>query len=564
MCGAFLDFTRGKRIGFFGVGKTNLALLAELSGSDREIILRSDGRIDRTALPDGLRIVGMYEGGDSCRSIDEDVLIFSPSVRRDRQELLRALGRGTVFTSDTEIFLKYNTAPLFLVSGTDGKTTTAALAASMLSDDGNTDYDLYRNNVDKALGGEAVFKALDEGNAKTISSERKAKGDFDDIQENKSFYKKKANGDFARGRKSESFYQKKADGDFASGKENKPFCAENVNNYLHSRDENEDLRPLRRALAVGNIGRAATPTLDLGIDYFVMEASSFSLEYCSPRSVRAALTSLSPDHLPWHCGYDMYKRAKLHAIERAEGAIISLDSADLSELLPEAIGVMGGRVPFALTSTRYSQDEMAHICDAELYYSLEGGYICENGHRLIGVSELLRDEEFVVRCMMNALALTRGYADPSHALSVIRSFGGVEHRGELFLRRGGIKFINSSIDTSPTRSATTLSALKFPIIMLIGGMDKGLDLRVLCEAMREKMRYAIFFGKDGGRIRDRLGFQGEHTVLDTLSEAVELAVKIARRGDTVLLSPSAASYDEFTDFEERGRAYKNAVLELLK
>lgn len=528
MCGAFLDFTRGKRIGFFGIGKTNLALLAELSGSGREIVLRSDGRIDRQVLPDGLHIVGMYEGGDSCRSIDEDVLIFSPSVRRDRQELLRALGRGTVFTSDTEIFLKYNTAPLFLVSGTDGKTTTAALAASMLSDEGNTDYDLYQNNVDKALGGKAVFEALDEVNAKTISPERKGKGDFE------------------RGRENESFYVK------------------NVNNYLHNRDKNEDLKLRRYALAVGNIGRAATPALDLGIDYFVMEASSFSLEYCSPRSVRAALTSLSPDHLSWHCGYDMYKRAKLHAIERTEGAVISLDSADLSELLPEAIGAMRGRVPFALTSTRYSQDEMARICDAELYYSLEGGYICENGRRLIGLSELLHGEEFVVRCMMNALALTRGYADPSHALSVIRSFGGVEHRGELFLRSGGVKFINSSIDTSPTRSATTLSALKFPIVMLIGGMDKGLDLRVLCEAMREKVRYAIFFGKDGGKIRDRLGFQGEDTVLDTLSEAVGLAVKIARRGDTVLLSPSAASYDEFTDFEERGRAYKNAVLELLK
>lgn len=530
MCGAFLDFTKGKRIGFFGIGKTNLALLAELSGSDREIVLRSDGKIDRKALPDGVRIAGIFEGCDSCRMIDEDVLIFSPSVRRDRQELLRALGRGTIFTSDTEIFLKYNTAPLFLVSGTDGKTTTAALAASMLSDGG--------------------------------SCERNVKNDFTDGEENELLCEEKIK--IKDDKENGTFCAKKVKKDFANHKENELFCERKVNNCFHNLGKNRDHRQGGRALAVGNIGRAATPALDLEIDYFVMEASSFSLEYCSPRSVRAALTSLSPDHLSWHGGYDMYKRAKLHAIERTEGAVISLDSADLLELLPSVTSVIRGRMPFALTSTRYSQDKMARICKADFYYSLEGGYICENGHRLIGVSELLRSEEFVIRCAMNALALTRGYTDTAHALSVIRSFGGVEHRGELFLWQGGIKFINSSIDTSPTRSATTLSSFKYPIILLLGGMDKGLDAAVLREAMRGKVRYAVFFGKDGQTISEKLDCEMPRAVFATLAEAAEFAVKIAKCGDTVLLSPSAASYDEFSDFEERGRAFKNIVLRLAK
>lgn len=454
MSGELLSFAKNKRIGFFGIGKTNLALLRELSESETEIVLRSDGHIERGIIPEGLNIKGIFEGERSCESIREDVIFFSPSVNRERRELLRALGRGVTFTSDTEFFLKYNTAPLLLVTGTDGKTTTATLACDILRHSG------------------------------------------------------------------------------------------------------------KRTVAIGNIGRAATPELDTSADYFVMEASSFMLEYCTPRSARAVLTSLSPDHISWHGGYGQYKSAKMRGLHGAREKVISLDSTDAVSLLSDIRKNNSSDIPFALTSTKYAYRDMAAY-EAKYYYSVENEYLCKNGEPLIAVSELLRREEYNIRSMLCALALTAQLVEDSTAVEVLRGFRGIKHRCETVCEIEGVRFIDSSIDTSPTRSATTLSSLNAPIIMLLGGLDKGLDSEPLRKAMNGKVVHAVLFGKDGEKIGEELPHDIPKSYFTTLEAAVEFAVGIARRNDTVLLSPAAASYDQFSSFEERGEKFGKILGEIL-
>lgn len=123
---------RGARVGFFGLGRSNLSLISCLPLEKCRITLRSDKAISRDGIPKHKRIERIFDCESAYREINEDVLIFSPSVRRDRAELAEALALGVIFTSDAELFFEANERSIFAVSGSDGKSTTATLAHLLL------------------------------------------------------------------------------------------------------------------------------------------------------------------------------------------------------------------------------------------------------------------------------------------------------------------------------------------------------------------------------------------------------------------------------------------------
>ena len=437
----FLDMHGEGEIGFFGIGKSSLALISLLAESDAEIILRSDEKIDTARLPEGIRIKAIHQGQDAMADITERRLFFSPSVRRDRPELSDAEGRGCKFSSDFEFFLEANQKPIYLITGSDGKSTTTTLVSRILGE-----------------------------------------------------------------------------------------CYP----------------------AIGNIGEAMTPHLEDGAKGYVVEASSFMLEYARPRSRRAAITSLTENHLNWHKTFEGYKRAKLRGIEGVGEAVISMDSPYLTgEDFPGGV--------FAATGSEMSMEDMRMQIRAEAYYDFCHGYLRENGRRLIHKSELRRGEVYNIRNYLTALAMTRGLRDRDEAIEVIRGFGGLAHRGEIVGCAAGVTYINSSIDTTPARTMATLSGMPRGIIILLGGRDKGLDLAPLVKLIEARGDRVIAFGEAAGRIRDAVG--NRTFTARTMAEAVLAAMETARRGDRVLLSPAAASYDEFSSFEERGEAFKKMVLQ---
>ena len=427
-------------VGFFGLGRSNAALM-RMIGKDTRLILRSDEVIDQENFPDGVKASEIYLGRKSCDNIQEDTLVFSPSVRRDRQELLSALERGVVFTSDFEIFLRYNKKPLFLVTGSDGKTTTTTL-------------------ISRILG----FPAI------------------------------------------------------------------------------------------GNIGEPMTPHLDDEAEGFAVEVSSFMLEYAHPKSRRAAITSLTENHLNWHYTIADYRRAKLRAIEGADEAVITTDSPLLFEgKLPKSI--------FAVCGTHGQTEEVARRLSAEVYYSVEDGYITKNGQRILPTQDLRRREKYNIKNYLTALALTVGFAPEERALEIIRDFGGIPHRGERFDKISGIEFINSSIDTTPERTMSTLREMPEGIIILLGGRDKGLDLTRLSAVINKRGDRAIVFGEAEDKFATAFGDRciKAHGGLGC---AIAKAKEIAKTNDTILLSPGATSYDEFRSFENRGDEFKRLVKEV--
>ena len=124
---------KGCRVGFFGLGSSNSALLGCLPLDNCSVTLRSDQAIDQEGVPNGVRVERIFEGKDACQNIDEDIIIFSPSVRRDRVEFSEAEKRGVIFTSDAELFFESNDTPIFLITGSDGKSTTATLTHLLLT-----------------------------------------------------------------------------------------------------------------------------------------------------------------------------------------------------------------------------------------------------------------------------------------------------------------------------------------------------------------------------------------------------------------------------------------------
>ena len=132
----YSDIGRRKRIGFFGIGVSNVSLMRRLPLSGCEITIRTEGKFDPRSIPDHIRPRQIYEGDAAFSDIDEDILIFSPSVRREREEFNRARDRGVIFTSDAELFLELCKKPVLCVTGSDGKSTTATLIYRILSESG--------------------------------------------------------------------------------------------------------------------------------------------------------------------------------------------------------------------------------------------------------------------------------------------------------------------------------------------------------------------------------------------------------------------------------------------
>jgi UDP-N-acetylmuramoylalanine--D-glutamate ligase len=156
-------------------------------------------------------------------------------------------------------------------------------------------------------------------------------------------------------------------------------------------------------------------------------------------------------------------------------------------------------------------------------------------------------------------------------LEVARTFGGVEHRMELVRELNGVKYYNSSIDSSPNRTIHALSVFRGNVVLIAGGKDKKIPYDDLGPVLADKVKTLILTGPTADKIEQsaRAAFsqRGEAFPIEviravTYEEAVEAAYRAAKPGDTVLLSPASTSFDMFRNFEERGNKFKQLVRQL--
>lgn len=306
----------------------------------------------------------------------------------------------------------------------------------------------------------------------------------------------------------------------------------------------------------GNVG---TPLCDIVLDhnlleeenhYIVIEMSNFQLldiETFKPNV--STIINLTPDHLDYMASLDEYYASKTNIYKNTnenDSFVVNLDDSVLDKYLKQY------PIPCKQTTMSLTNHADCMIKDNAIYYQDEF-IISLNDIKLVGNHNLQN--------IMIAICIAKKCGVKNEIINQeIASFIGVEHRIEFVREINGIKIYNDSKATNTDASIIALKAFKQPVILLMGGFDKGLDLKEM-STYNNKIKRLITFGAAGKRFKDEMHVENSICVKN-LKEATLEAINHASSGDIVLLSPSTSSFDEFSGYEQRGNVFKEIVCSL--
>lgn len=297
------------------------------------------------------------------------------------------------------------------------------------------------------------------------------------------------------------------------------------------------------AVAGGNLGTPASDLVGTTADVVVLEASSFQLRFAERLTpVGAAVLNLGPDHLDWHGDFAAYAAAKARIFEHMDAEAPLVHDADD----PEA--------------TRLVSTARCRVVPASGSHRPPGGAGPEGDRLVVAGHRLPRpdlDATFTFDlAAAGVLALATG-ADVEGVGTVVGSFRPAEHRRQV-VADGEVRWVDDSKATNPHAAVASVRAHR-SVVLLAGGRNKGLDLRPVVEAPAREL---VAFGEAADELERLARAVGRRVHRAAgLVEAVEVARELARPGDTVLLAPGCASFDEFTSYAERGERFASLVRE---
>lgn len=453
----YVDSLKGKRVAVLGIGVSNTPLLelllengCDVTACDRrsfELI----GELGETLAAKGCKL---KLGEDYLDNLDQDVIFRTPGLMPFDPHLEQARLRGSLITSEMEVFLRLCPCKVIAVTGSDGKTTTTTIISELL----------------KAAG-----------------------------------------------------------------------C---------------------RVHLGGNIGHPLlcdTPKMREE-DYAVLELSSFQLHsmYCRPNV--AVITNLTPNHLDKHKDFQDYIDAKRSIYENQgpEGRLI-LNADDPHTEYYRSFAP--GKV--SLFSDHQEIDQGTMLYEGWLCWVSRG-----KKEPIVKAEEIRIPGEHNILNYLAAFEAVRELVSADCCRQVARDFPGVPHRLELVRELYGVRYINDSIGSSPTRTIAGLRALKTKPIIICGGYDKHIPFAPLGDELCQRAKAVVLTGHTAEKIRAAIlassFWDGSLPVLmeNDFRAAVLRASQLAGEGDIVLLSPACASFDHFKNFEERGNTFKKIVMEI--
>lgn len=310
----------------------------------------------------------------------------------------------------------------------------------------------------------------------------------------------------------------------------------------------------------GNIGQSyAYQVATCNYDYYVLEISSFQLDgmYDFKADI-AVLLNITPDHLDRY-GNEMenYIKAKFRITQNMSGEDCFIFCADdhisISHL--NKIVLHAKQLPFSqekeVEEGAFVREDKMHVqytnCEYQMFLnelSLQGKHNIYNSMAAAITGKVLNIDNEVLR-------------------DSLTTFKGVEHRLEKVIKVKNVLYINDSKATNVNSTWYALESMTTPIIWIAGGTDKGNDYTPLFEMVKEKVSAIICLGKDNSKLHSTFGGMVEQMYdASSAQEAVAIAYKISKAGDTVLLSPACASFDLFKNYEERGNLFKEAIKNL--
>lgn len=451
----YIAALKGKTVSVIGIGVSNKPLVDLLCREGIHMTLRDK----RTPEQMGTLSEELTEKGCDIRfgpgyldELHEDVIFRTPGLRPDIPELLAAVKKGSVLTSEMEVFFQVCPCPIIAVTGSDGKTTTTTIISELL----------------KTAG--------------------------------------------------------------------------------------------KKVWVGGNIGHPLLCEADKMSpnDYAVLELSSFQLMAMTQSPHIAVLTNLAPNHLDVHKDMAEYVAAKENIFCHQVHGDIAVFNAD-NDITLEQSSRASSRVRLF--------SRLKPVADG--VYLQGESILCSHAGKqreVMRTSDIKIPGVHNVENYMAAVAAVDGLVSDEAIRQFARSFGGVEHRIELVRTYQGVRYYNDSIASSPSRTIAGLRSFPERVILIAGGYDKHIPFDVLGPEILEHVKLLILCGSAADKIRAAVenapGYEkGRPDIIDaaSLNGAAEIAKKKAKPGDVVTLSPACAAFDQFKNFAERGKVFKEIV-----
>ena len=310
-------------------------------------------------------------------------------------------------------------------------------------------------------------------------------------------------------------------------------------------------------LVGGNIG---TPVVELIAEsrpetWSVLEVSSFQMETAeSFRPGIAAVLNITPDHLDRHKTFERYAAAKARITARQDAEdFLVLNAEDKPSQM--MAGKTRAQVFWFSSRRPVKQGAFVHG-ESVAFLAREGG----RAEPVMPVAEISLRGAHNVENVLAAAAIARLAGVPGNAIrEAVRAFKAVEHRLELVRVRHGVEFYNDSKATNVDAAMKAIASFPRGVHLILGGKDKDSDYNAMATLLRERVAVVYTIGSAAEKITGELGGVVKMVKAETLDRAVAAAAQDANEGDVVLLAPACSSFDQFENYEHRGRVFRELV-----
>ena len=463
----YVKKVKGKSITFIGMGISNMKAVEFFSKLGVTMSAR-DKNPDPTYTPYGeggevVRVEPILQkmgvkclfGDNYLDDLNEEIIVKTPGIRPDVDELKKAVENGATLTSEIEIVCALCPCKIFAVTGSDGKTTTTTLIA------------------------------------KVLEKQAEEKG-------------------------------------------GKVYLGGNIGTPLIC-----DLKKMRKK------------------DSVVLELSSFQLMTMKFVPYSSVITNISPNHLNWHNDMQEYVASKQNIMRYQNIKCHATLNAE-NEYTKRIARKTHARVRLFSSKGPVPKKACAYYLNGDILYK------CGlHKEKIISSSQIFIRGTHNIENIMAAYLATKHVVSKENFVSAVEEFRGVRHRNEFVCEKNGVKYYNSSIDTTPTRTIAAIKSFDEPLVVICGGSDKNIPYDPMIDILEGKSRFIVTTGKTGLIIRDLLEKNGvspkKYTYIEDFDSAVLEAEKHALPGDVVLLSPASASFDSFRNFEVRGNRFCELV-----